>query len=290
MTRRATLDVQLIAHTIFTPPIDRETGELVFEPEPGNLLFDNGLDVPCYDGQALAEFAGRACYQSFDRPRPETATNDGYLRNTIGKQKHWSIAEHGSVTFYITGVSRSLTHELIRHRHLSYSELSQRYVDASDARFVVPPLFEELVRKAAAEAPRDEEGRIFTPVGRVTEAEAVRQAIDELVRRNYEETLDEYVDSEVLLEEEFPDNKKKENRQAARAVLPNATETKIVVTGNYRAWAGFLLQRDSPAADAEIRRLAQAIGSHLAAVAPNIFGPETRALWDDSVEHGVSSR
>jgi len=58
-------------------------------------------------------------------PSEKTATNMGYMANIL-KQQHYSIMEHASATFYIEGVSRNLTHELIRHRHLSYSELSQR--------------------------------------------------------------------------------------------------------------------------------------------------------------------
>src|SRR3712207_7558756 len=76
-------------------------------------------------GEALAEFAGRACYQSWDKPNPATATNAGYLRHIL-EVGHLSVLEHGTVTMYLTGVSRSLTHELIRHRHFSFSQLSQR--------------------------------------------------------------------------------------------------------------------------------------------------------------------
>ena len=88
-------------------------------------------------GQALAEFAGRACYQSWAKPNPVTATNAGYLRHIL-EVGHLSVLEHGSVSFYLTGVSRSLTHELIRHRHFSYSQLSQRYVPERDAAMVEP--------------------------------------------------------------------------------------------------------------------------------------------------------
>ena len=77
-------------------------------------------------GQALAEFAGRACYESWSKPNPATATNAGYLRHIL-EVGHLSVLEHGTVTMYLRGVSRSLTHELIRHRHFSYSQLSQRY-------------------------------------------------------------------------------------------------------------------------------------------------------------------
>src|SRR6059058_3338111 len=88
-------------------------------------------------GQALAEFAGRACYQSWSKPNPATATNAGYLAHIL-EVGHLSVLEHGTVTMYFTGVSRSLTHELIRHRHFSYSQLSQRYVPERNAAMVEP--------------------------------------------------------------------------------------------------------------------------------------------------------
>ena len=87
-------------------------------------------------GQELIEFAGRLCYESFDLPNPDTATNEGYVRNIISLG-HESVLEHVSVTFYVEGVSRNLTHELIRHRHLSFSELSQRFVNMEEADVIV---------------------------------------------------------------------------------------------------------------------------------------------------------
>src|SRR6266516_7020881 len=111
--------VELIAKTEFFPPSDVP------------------WETDAEGGQALAEFAGRACYQSWKKPNPATATNAGYLRHIL-EVGHLSVLEHGSVTFYITGVSRSLTHELIRHRHFSYSQLSQRYVPERNAAFVEP--------------------------------------------------------------------------------------------------------------------------------------------------------
>ena len=88
-------------------------------------------------GEALAEFAGRACYQSWDKPNPATATNQGYLRHIL-EVGHLAVLEHGTVSMYLSGISRSLTHELIRHRHFSYSQLSQRYVPERDAAMVEP--------------------------------------------------------------------------------------------------------------------------------------------------------
>src|SRR5918998_1405789 len=113
------MHVQLIAKTEFEPP--------------AGVPWTTDAD----GGEALAEFAGRACYQSWSKPNPRTATNAGYLRHIL-EVGHLSVLEHGSVTFYLTGVSRSLTHELIRHRHFSYSQLSQRYVPERDAAMVEP--------------------------------------------------------------------------------------------------------------------------------------------------------
>lgn len=120
MAETAPLRVQLIAKTDFLAPPD----------VPWTTDADGG--------PALVEFAGRACYQSWSKPNPKTATNAGYLRHIIDVG-HFSVLEHASVSFYITGISRSCTHELIRHRHFSYSQLSQRYVPEKDSRVVVPP-------------------------------------------------------------------------------------------------------------------------------------------------------
>ena len=131
----APLHVQLIAKTDFVTPPDVAWG------------------TDADGGEALVEFAGRACYQSWSKPNPKTATNAGYLRHIIDVG-HFSVLEHASVSFYITGISRSCTHELIRHRHFSYSQLSQRYVPENESQIVVPPGIEddEELRRILAEA------------------------------------------------------------------------------------------------------------------------------------------
>src|SRR2546430_9136565 len=111
--------VELIARTEFFPP--------------AGVPWTTDAD----GGEALAEFAGRACYQSWKKPNPATATNAGYLKHIL-EVGHLSVLEHGTVSFYLTGISRSLTHELIRHRHFSYSQLSQRYVPEKNAAMVEP--------------------------------------------------------------------------------------------------------------------------------------------------------
>ena len=89
------------------------------------------------DGERLAEFAGRLCYMSQHNPAKRETRE--YLEN-IKKQGHGSVLEHANYTILLEGISRSLTHELVRHRAgFAYSQLSQRYVDESEASFVVPP-------------------------------------------------------------------------------------------------------------------------------------------------------
>src|SRR5438309_6951016 len=87
-------------------------------------------------GEHLTEVAGRVCYMSFAKPRP--GGNETYLKHIL-EVGHGSVLEHAVWNFLFTGVSRSLTHELIRHRAgFGYSQLSQRYVDESIAEYVVP--------------------------------------------------------------------------------------------------------------------------------------------------------
>jgi ring-1,2-phenylacetyl-CoA epoxidase subunit PaaA len=103
-------------------------------------------------GEAVAEFAGRLCYLSFGedaglegghRSIPGRTTNEAYLRNIL-QVKHGSVLEHAVWTLLLEGVSRSLTHELVRHRAgMGYSQLSQRYVDESEIAFVLPPEIED---------------------------------------------------------------------------------------------------------------------------------------------------
>lgn len=199
-------------------------------------------------GDALAEFAGRACYQSWTRPNPATATNQGYLANILD-HGHFSVLEHASVTVYIEGVSRSLTHELIRHRHFSYSQLSQRFVDESEVSFVVPP------------AVRDRYIRLGLDPAEVDRAYNDRPIFD-MIREDYAMHVEDL---------ERDGLSRKQAREAARAILPNCTETKIVVTANMRAWMEFFAKRDSESADAEIRELAQAAHALLKEYAPNTF-------------------
>lgn len=197
------------------------------------------VDQKATDADTLGEFAGRACYQSFQKPNNATRENRDYIANIL-RQEHGSVLEHASASFYLTGVSRALTHELIRHRHLSYSQLSQRFVDESGSNIVIPPA---LISDRPA-------------IDTLGHAQANAQA-------DYE-SLVEYL-------QEVRKLPRKKAREAARAVLPNMTETRIVVTGNLRAWRDVLIRRCSEHADAEIREVGLKMLALLRGVAPAAF-------------------
>lgn len=233
-----------------------------------HIRWETDTDVP---GETLAEFAGRLCYLSFG---PEAGIegghkmiagrsgNQAYLDNIL-TVRHGSVIEHAVWTFLFEGVSRALTHELVRHRHFSFSQLSQRYVDESEVAFVLPP-----------------EIREGTPAYDIW-FNSCQRANDD-----YRALLTE-IEKQV---EEEPSKtlKRKRARQTARAVLPNATETKIVVTGNARAWRHFVELRASASADTEIRRLAVAVLKLLREEAPNVFGDYAIAPQPDGSEVAVT--
>lgn len=211
--------------------------------EPAHLPVQwNGASTA---GEQLAEFAGRLCYMS--QKNPANRTTRDYLLNIL-KQGHGSVLEHANYSLLLEGVSRSLTHELVRHRAgFAYSQLSQRYVDESDASFVVPPaIIGDAALQAAWQAQVESAQRAYVAL------------VDELMGRYA------WVDDKV--------HRRKMAREAARGVLPNSTETKIVVTANARAWRTMLELRSSEGAELEIRRLAVAVIRVLQGIAPGFFG------------------
>lgn len=223
--------------------------QTVAEDELARFLSDEGMLFATdtrVAAELLNEVAGRTCYMSFGKGRK---SNREYLENILSS-KHGSVLEHAVWSFLITGVSRSLTHELVRHRAgFAFSQLSQRYVDEKDARYVVPPLYQSndgLRRKW-------------------------EQAID-AAQKAYEELAEATV---AYVQEQHPAmaprDRRKWARQAARSVLPNACETKIFVTANSRAWRHFLELRGSPHAETEIRLLAVELCRILKRESPNIF-------------------
>ena len=196
------------------------------------------------DGERLAEYAGRICYMSQHNPAKRDTVE--YLEN-IKRQGHGSVFEHANYSLLLEGVSRSLTHELVRHRAgFAYSQLSQRYVDESRAAFVVPPVF-------VGDAELEGAWRRQVDSAQAAYVALVEQLLGEL----------QWVEDKV--------HRRKMAREAARGVLPNSTETKIIVTGNVRAWRTMLELRAGEAAELEIRRMAVAVLRTLQSEAPAFF-------------------
>ena len=220
--------------------------QVVDAAEMERFLEDHGLSWRTdteVGGEALAEAAGRVCYLSYGKGRK---TNREFVGHLI-EVGHGSVLEHAVWNFLVTGVSRSFTHELIRHRHFSSSQLSQRYVDESDSDFVEPDVI-------AADPELDAIWR--------RAVNAAREAYDRLIpglERRYADVPDKTL-------------RRKLARQAARSVLPNATETKIFVTGNARALRHFVELRGSEHADLEIRKVAVQVLAAMRAEAPSMFG------------------
>ncbi len=249
-----TNDIRIIT----APTVYRLGQQMINAAELDRFLADHGVswqtdtDVAA---EVLTETAGRVCYMSFARPRP--GGNAAYL-NHIKDVGHGSVLEHAVWNFLITGVSRSLTHELVRHRAgWAYSQLSQRYVDESVAEYVEPDII-------ASDA--ELHARWLEAI------RAAHAAYVQLADLLNDKLQDPAFAARWLGESADRTTQRKTARQAARSVLPNACETKIFVTANARALRHFLELRGSAAAEPEIRKLAGALLDILQHDAPNLFG------------------
>lgn len=185
------------------------------------------------DDEVISKFAGQMCYKSFGDGATKWAAEDmkTYFKN-IMESEHGSVLEHAVATLVFLGVSRSLTHELVRHRAgFSYSQQSQRYVGPEELVFVERPEFSK-------------------------DPELHQQFLDRI-----EKTASDYasliskLEPQVTTANSKRSAKKKAVNQAARALLTNEVEAPIVVTANLRGWRHFLHMRGSVHAEPEIRIL-----------------------------------
>lgn len=221
-----------------------------FMDDMGFLSYIHDPDeLPC--GTQLCKVAGQACYMSFSQYRTWNKDAQKYFENILSSG-HGSVLEHANYSFFLYGISRSLTHELVRHRHFSFSQVSQRYVSGDKLRFVERPeyqidddlhwAFEKRIDQAAWE---------------------YRYIADKLLEMQKSE-------NETLRAQARSDLRKKVN-QAARSLLPNETEAPMVITGNIRAWRHFVEMRASEHAEIEIRYLAVKIFQKLTEIEPILF-------------------
>jgi thymidylate synthase (FAD) len=207
------------------------------------------------EAEELVEFSGRICYMSFgDKQSPRE--NREYIRNLI-VSGHESVLEHACWSLLVTNVSRAFTHQLVRHRvGIAFSQLSQQYHDETTAHFVMPNELES-----------------------IPEARAVWQAHSEASLTAYEQ-----IKSLLTDQSEIPLSSKERNRMirsAARSVLPNSTETKIVMTANARTIRHFLKVRGDILGDYEMRLVSTEILNVMKTEAPALFFDFELRHFDD---------
>ena len=223
--------------------------------------FDHSSGFPGYledptalsGSSQLCKTAGQLCYMSFG-PRRTTNENAAAYFERLTSAGHGSVLEHASFSFLLYGISRSVTHELVRHRAgVGVSQVSQRYVSGSVLRFVERPeyqddpelhyLFEERADRAAAE---------------------YAEMADRLLTRQER--------GDALLDAEYKTDARKKVQQTARSLLPNETEAPMVFTGNVRALRHIIEMRADEHAESEIRNLAVRLFLCLATADPILFG------------------
>lgn len=202
-------------------------------------------DSSASDAELLVEAAGRVCYMSFGE-RQFRKRNDDYIANIV-KQGHESVLEHANFTLLADGLSRALSHQLVRHRAgFAYSRLSQQYHDDSETVFVEP---------AGLSAHPDAKRQWHAATA--SALKAYRALLAEANGLG-EGTLDQKERVRLL-------------RSVARSVLPNATATSLMVTGNARAWRHLLAVRGDIAGDLEMRSYCVQVLHVLAETAPALF-------------------
>ena len=227
---------------IVTPKIELIASTTLTNTVEGGPKIEDwmSLNPDTTDAESLVEHAGRGCYESWHRPNEATAKTSDYINRTAFEMQHGSILEHASATFRFSGVSRAWLTEMERHRHLSWSVASQRYIDGEKFGVVMPP--------------------------------AIRDSSSS-VQHRWREAAKKAYDAYAVLSDslnDFEDVPLKQRREAARGVLPNCAETRGVVTGNLRAWSTILPLRAHPSADREMQEVSRLIADALEPVAPTV--------------------
>ncbi len=197
-------------------------------------------------GELLVEFAGRACYRSWEpglNPNVTRIRTDQreYLANIL-RSAHGSVLEHANYTFALRNVSRVLTHEIVRHRAGSaFSQESLRYVRLTDIGFRVPPSLEPMRE------------RVLCLVEQLEEFQ--RDAAKEL----------------GIEEDGVPFHVKKEVTSALRRLAPIGLSTDIIWTANLRTLRHVIEMRTAPGAEEELRLVFNKIAEIMLEQAPGVF-------------------
>ncbi len=202
--------------------------------------------------------SAKLCYshsdvtQLYDNLTDEKTTQFVDMLSSIG---HESPIEHVSFTFGIEGISRACSHQLVRHRIASYSQKSQRYVDEDNFEFIMPP---EIAADEQAKAEFEKQMNALT--------ESYTKIADILTKKHTQTFLAQGMD-----EKQAKSSARKKANEDARFILPNACETKIVVTMNARSLMNFFRLRCCNRAQWEIKAVADEMLRLCCGVAPTLF-------------------
>lgn len=259
MERRSSVNVSIVAR----PSFDIRAFQ--------SFLDHAGMDwkrtLGVGQNQEIIEAAGRVCYMSFGANQ-SAKTNDEYIHHLI-RQGHESVLEHVNWSFVITGISRALSHQIVRHRvGFAFSQLSQQYHDEGDATYRMPP---EVEANPAA-------------------AEAWTRAID-AAKKSYSDIISSLEQSNRNSTDLSERELSRAIRSAARSVLPSSTETTIFMTANARALRHFFAVRGSIIGDREMREISAALFKAVSSEAPAVFFDfKLRLLGDGSETVEMVSR
>lgn len=239
--------------------------------------------------EKLGAFAAKSCYDSF---LPKGRANRDNQRDII-EQLHGSVLEHANVTLFIEGITRACSHEVVRHRHFSYSQRSTRYVAEEDGAIVLEPYFALLWRRYGFflnDRKIEWQRAMHRPDREYKEIELVMEHVGSSI-----EALSAYERQVEMLMELNPEGKsgfdlRKWARGKARNILPHSTETRITMSGNFRAWRHFIEERSGRGAEPEIRRLANAVMEVLSPLAPTYFEDYRGEFVDGFYEWTTATR
>ena len=210
------------------------------------------------DGERLIASAAKLCYSpvgiSDIEQNLDNKTTENFLEMLVDLG-HESPVEHVNFTFGVEGVSRTLTHQLVRHRIASYSQQSQRYVRLDQFEYIIPPSIS-----------KDEEAKELFIEAMEKDQEYYNRLTDILCNKYYHDFIDQ-----GLGEKKARQKSEKQAIEDARYVFPNACETKIVFTMNARSLLNFFRLRTCNRAQWEIRDMAMEMLKLVKGIYPNLF-------------------
>lgn len=238
----------------------------------------------CSDGEMLIEIAGKGCYRSFNLDinpnltRVTEANNKKYIGRSILAHRHGSVLEHVNCTFAFVDVSRIFTHEVVRHRHLSPSQESLRFVRLTELKAYFPMVFRQdyldrvemhLRSKGVdtSDFPNEDDMR-----------ERFRSVFEFLEEQ-------QQILSKILHLDDLDDfHGKKMLTSAMRRLAPEGLATMIVMTGNLRTWRHVIELRTAAGAEEEIRYVFGHVFHHLLDRFPHVFQDAHTRIVDGLLE------